>query len=146
MKIKRISIFLVLFVVSGLLGGFVANKFFRSQPALAQEGTPEALGAETLKIVDANGNIRMLLTTTDEKAGNIIFLDENKNVRAVYALSKTGEPVISITDTNEKQRFVIAIPDGDKPGIEMYDENEVKIWPKAGSTAPKSAPKAKPKK
>ena len=130
MKKWQYFVLTALLAASAVFGAFAAGKIFGPQAAFAQEGTSEVVGAKVLKIVDSNGGVRMVVTTTDDKAGSIIFMDGDQKVRSVFGLSKEGEPVISMVDKNQKQRLVMAVTDNDGPAIELYDANENKIWPK----------------
>ena len=131
MKKGKYLLLAFVLVAAGFAVGAAAAKFFSSQPALAQDEGGQVLTARQFQIVDADGNMKMLLATDDDDNSPSISLYDNAGkFRAVYNLSEKDEPALMMHDKKGNTNLVIAVTKEDGEEITLYDKNMKPLWTK----------------
>ena len=115
-------------VTAGFIGGAIAGRFLRVVPAYAQEDN--TITAKTLKVNDANGHPRIILSTTADANEKpiVMLLDEKATPLQVYGLTDKDEPTFSVMDKKGSVRIGGAITESDGPGLFINDQNDKIIW------------------
>lgn len=115
-------------MVAGFAGGIAGRVAFKEQSATAQDSI--IVAANSFQFMDAEGNPRMLLTTSDEdKTGLIGMYDEKSQARAAISLSDKGEPTVALSDSAARLRMVMTVLDAeDTAAIFMFDTKDQPIW------------------
>jgi hypothetical protein len=99
------------------------------QPARAQESGQ--FEANALQVVDAKGNVRMILATSDETNQPIIIMcDGAGKKRVIMSVSEDGEPQFSLWDKSEKVRAAAAVLKEGNASLQFLDKTEKIIWSK----------------
>ena len=128
MKAARWIVLVFALAAVGFLCGAAASRFFRPQPAVAQEDSG-AITARQFQILDGNGKTRMLLATDDDdNTPSVTFYDAKENYRSIYNLSAAGEPLLAMYGANGKIRTAFAVTDADGEEITFYDKTEKPTW------------------
>lgn len=107
MKRRDYIILLAVSIISGLIGGFIANQIFGGKTAIAQDGQepPELFEAQEFRLVDGHGK-----------------------VQAALALSSTSkEPYLIINGKDGKQRFILDLDEGNPRMILKDNEAQTRL-------------------
>ncbi|MEW6201594.1 MAG: hypothetical protein AB1546_06445 [bacterium] len=125
---KYLLILFVVVVAMGFIGGAIAGRFLPAQSAVAQED--DTITAQTFTILDDEGRVRIILTTSEENNQPlVIFMDEDgSTLRQVFGLTDNGEPTFSLADKKGITRLGGANTDAEGPAIFINDQKDKMIW------------------
>ena len=143
---KRFSILLVvLTIVSGLIGGAITGRIFTSKVAKVEETKQsKMLSVEELRIVDKDGETKVIISTddggngtifvvgkdskpkvamwVDESRGNVILYGEGGKPVTVLTITEDGG-VVNMSDKDGNPRICIGVNDLGDGGIGLFDRN-----------------------
>jgi hypothetical protein len=145
--------FIVVTMVSGLIGGLVGSYVFFNERAVAQEPAQatKIVTAEEFRLVTKDGKPRAslllwngqlpALTMADEKCHNRVFLgvfnmaqpalilnDEGCKQRASLDLQPEGLPSLTLRDKNDIPRARVHLLKDGSPILTLFDHNGQESW------------------
>jgi hypothetical protein len=145
--------FIVLTMVSGLMGGFLASYVFLSGNVIAQEPSEpqKIVTAQEFQLVTKDGQPRArlllwngdlpALTLADETCHSRVFLgvfnnaqpalilnDKGCKRRAALDLQPDGLPSLTLRDLEDRPRARVKLLLDGSPTLTLYDENGQVAW------------------
>jgi hypothetical protein len=127
MNRKQFVGFIVLTMVSGVLGGFLASYVFLSGNVIAQEPSPpqKIVTAEEFRLVTKDGQPRASLLLWNGDLPALTLADETCHNRVFLGVFNEAQPALILNDKGCKQRAALDLqPDG-LPSFTLRDKDDV---------------------
>ncbi len=117
--LKKILLSSSLAFLAGLLGGLLGG--FLAGPTLAVADNKTALVAGELRLADANGRTRLLLTLVKDTP-RLFMLDDAGEYRLEMGLGEGGEPHIWLRDKDGAAKVQVALTQKGRPAFRLADQ------------------------
>jgi hypothetical protein len=115
------GIILVLAVLAGFLGSWLAQGLGPAQAAGSPQPSQKALVAGELRLADETGRTRLLLTLVRDKP-RLFMLDDNGEYRLEMGLGASGEPHIWLRDSEGASKVQVALTGRGLPSFTLADQ------------------------
>ena len=109
MKKRDFILLLAVSIVSGLMGGFIANQVFNGKTAIAQSGQ-EALGlvqAQEFRLVDDQGKIFAVLAVSSALKEPYFIINGKDGKQRVILDLDDGNPRMILKDSEAQTRLIL---------------------------------------
>lgn len=125
----QFTIALIVLAVAGFIGGIVSSQIL---PTAAQADNQRQITAESLKIIDKNGNPVITLETNDDNSPTIKLTSTNKNNLflcvgesgpSIYLINKSGDSIIM--SASEGDTAVMMGNSNHSMSMEVFDEGNI---------------------
>ena len=146
---KQYSLFLILPLLAGFVGGTLASQFFAGKPAYADKMTEskKMVTAEEFRLVNKKGEVlstwgmyaggpgivlfskggeyRAVFSLTSPEEGPILTLaDKGGHYRTVMGLGAERQPYIALRDEEGRERLALTLNDEGEPALLFYDKDK----------------------
>ncbi len=120
----QFRVLMLLTVISGLVGGGLADLLFRGLAARAAQTTaaPKVIEAQEFRLVDSTGKQRAVLGLSHTGALGLWLYDAAGKGRASLGLLGDGKPFLSLRDAANKRRVYLSLLDWGEPFLSLRDD------------------------
>jgi hypothetical protein len=115
-------LFVIVSLVSGLVGGVLATFLLVGGPVIAQPTPaeiPQVISAQEFRLVDTKGHIRAILDLSDDGQPYFQLKDEFDADRVWIGIS--SETGLAVHDVDGKTRLVLSVDEEGKPSLVVRD-------------------------
>ena len=109
MRKRDLVLLLAVSIISGLIGGFIANQVFNGKTAMAQgnEDPPGLIQAQEFRLVDSQGKIFAALAfSQSSKEPYLIFNGKDGKQRVILDFDE-GNPRMILKDNDSQTRLIM---------------------------------------
>jgi hypothetical protein len=122
MHLNRNSIYAVLALGGGFLGGIIATQLTPGVAGAAR--AMHVVRAEKFELVDTDGNRRASLEVTDNGVADLILFDGAGRDDAEYRVTRDGIATISFYDKAGDKRVLMGEVPGGRNGVTVYGPSD----------------------
>ena len=114
--------FIIVSLVSGLVGGVLATFLLIGSSVIAQPTAaeiPPVITAQEFRLVDTKGHLRAILDLSDGGQPYLQFKDESDTDRVWIGIS--SETGLAVQEVDGKTRLVLSVDEEGKPSLVVRD-------------------------
>jgi len=131
MNSKQFLLTLSVAIISGFLGGALSVWFLMPPSVLAQDGPQKLIEAQEFRVVDAEGQVKVLLNVLEDGNANVVLLgdtptlsfwDQSLNDRLMIGIFPDQKPGLIISDKEGNKRLTLGVGGEGAPFLTLQDK------------------------
>jgi len=131
MKSMQYVLILFLSIISAFLGGTFGVWFLMPPSVLAQDGPQKVIEAQEFRVVDAEGQVKVLLNVLEDGNANVVLLgdtpalsfwDQSLNDRLMIGIFPDQKPGLIISDKEGNKRLTLGVGGEGAPFLTLQDK------------------------